>query len=363
LADEYDITVFAVECDNPRPDRITFVRVPAPLRPQVLLFLVFHALAPLIFWVHCWRRKQRFDLVQIHGNLTFLGELSYAHFCHAVYLRKHWKAVRTLSVRSFFQWMNHFVNARLEGLIYQRARMIVVPSQGLVRELMSEYPAIAGKIVVIPNPVDVRRLRKPDGFREQPLRESLGFTSRDLVLVFVALGHFERKGLPLLLECLRRRQGAEWKLLVVGGSPQIIDAYQRLAESDGVSDRVVFAGHQQDVRPYFWAGDAFVLPSYYEVFPLVALQAAAAGLPVIVSRLNGVEEFVEDGANGFLVERDPASLERAISQVARQPPTQRTTMGLRAQADVEKYDTTFFANNWRSFYERILGVREQEVVS
>jgi glycosyltransferase involved in cell wall biosynthesis len=317
----------------------------------VVLFLTFHVLAPLIFFAHCIRRHKRFDLVQAAGDITFLSDISYAHFCHAAFLKKHWKAVRNRSARSVVQWLHHFLAARIEKFIYGRVDKIVVPSEGLARELASEYPFCAGKIVVIPNPIDAHCLHRPDDQSKEILRKSMGFTASELVLVFVALGHFERKGLPLLLECLQRGHGVEWKLLVVGGLPGLINIYRRKAAARGASGRIVFVGHQQDVRPFLWAADAFVLPSHYETFSLVSFQAAAAGLPVIASRLHGVEDFLEDGANGFCVERDPKSLTEAIERVARLSPSERAAMGVRAQTKVAKYDTKFFAKNWRAFYE------------
>jgi glycosyltransferase involved in cell wall biosynthesis len=333
-----------------------------PLRPQVLLFLAFHLLAPVIFFVYCWRRKKSFDLVQMVECNSFWGDLSYSHFCHSVYLKNHWKGAPSQWARSCFQWMNHFVRAKLEKLVYARVRTIVVPSHGLATELASEYPSSAGKIVVIPNPVDVLALRKPDDFCKEHVRSRLGFAVSDLVLVFVALGHFERKGLPLLVECLRRGCG-EWKLLVVGGSSQLTDAYQRRAAKAGVSQRIVFAGHQEDVRPFFWAADAFIIPSYYETFSLVAFQAAASSLPVIASRVHGVEDFLQDGANGFLIDTDPESLLKTIVRITGLSEDERISMGLRAQADVQKYDVLSFVDRWRSFYEQAFTIQPRELAS
>ena len=59
---------------------------------------------------------------------------------------------------------------------------------------------------------------------------------------------------------------------------------------------------QSDVRPYLWSSDVFVFPSLYETFSLVTYEAAASGLPIVVSQLYGVEDLLRDGDNGFLIE-------------------------------------------------------------
>jgi glycosyltransferase involved in cell wall biosynthesis len=94
------------------------------------------------------------------------------------------------------------------------------------------------------------------------------------------------------------------------------------------------------------ASDAFVFPSAYEVFPLVCLQAAAAGLPLLVTRLYGVEEFMRDGETGWVIERTVESIAAAIVQAASDRPRLRA-MGLEARKQVEQYSETEFRRRWR----------------
>ena len=118
-------------------------------------------------------------------------------------------------------------------------------------------------------------------FDRAGVRARMGFTDEDTVFVFVALGQFERKGLPLLLEALSRLPSSRANLIVVGGEPDLIASYRPEVARLGLDRNVVFAGMQSDVRPFFWASDAFAFPSAYETFSLVSYEAAAAGLPVI----------------------------------------------------------------------------------
>src|SRR5205823_9225094 len=151
------------------------------------------------------------------------------------------------------------------------------------------------------NPVDVAAMRRSRDFDRSEFRRQHGLSESDVVLAFVALGQFERKGLPLLMEALHEIHRTDVKLLVVGRDAQKVLEHLPAKERPWLERQIVFAGMQHDVRPWLWASDAFALPSFYEVFPLSCLEAAAAALPLIVTPINGVEDFVVDGENGILV--------------------------------------------------------------
>src|SRR5918999_819703 len=342
LCQEHDFTVFAVEFDNPCPEHIRFVRIPAPQRPLALLFLMYHLLTPLYAMVHRLRYGTCFNLRQfVESNLSF-GDISYSQFCHRAYLRQHWQATHTRGLRGVLRWLDHRLHACAEPWVYWRARRIIVPSQGLARELVKEYPFTEGKIHILPNPVDLEQFQPSQTFNRASFRQHLGLDTQDIVLVFIALGHFERKGLPLLLDALRQLNEPRLKLLLVGGETNLIAAYRARVSQMDLQNRVIFAGMQPDVRPYLWAADAFAFPSVYEVFPLVSLEAAASALPLIVTPLYGVEEFIRDGENGILVERTPEGIRRGIERFLALPLEARGAMGKQARLDMEQYGTERF---------------------
>jgi glycosyltransferase involved in cell wall biosynthesis len=196
-------------------------------------------------------------------------------------------------------------------------------------------------------------MMRPASFDRAQFRRIHGLGPDDVVLVFMALGHFERKGLPLLLEAMTQVQEPNLKLSVVGGEPGLIRAYQQRVASMGLAERVVFVGMQQDVRPFLWQADAFIFPSAYEVFPLVALEAAAAGLPLIASRLNGVEELLRDGENGFQVQRTVPGVVQGIRRFLSLGAGAKGDMGRRAQNDVSIYSNEAFCARWQRLYEAI----------
>lgn len=350
LADEHEFVVFALEFDNPRPDRIKFVKIPAVRKPLAALFVTYHVTAPLILRRY-ERQHGKFDVVQSIESNTLAGDLVYAHFCHTAFLRNYWSSTKPAGrARRIARWLDHKLHAMLERVTYRKAKAIAIPSQGLGREMRSIYAAETdGKVTVISNPVDTARMARPADFDPATVRSQFGFAADDFVMTFVALGHYERKGLPLLLEAMARLQDPRVKLLVVGGQPGVIQDYTARAEALGIKGQIAFTGFQKDVRPYLWASDVFAFPSYYEVFSLVTLEAAAAGLPLVVSHLNGVEEMLVDGENGWYVERDPADIAEKIRYCAAHPEEVRRA-GQAAVESVRRFDVSAFVNRWREYY-------------
>jgi glycosyltransferase involved in cell wall biosynthesis len=351
LNGEHDFVVFAARFANPAPDRIRFVRIPVPPRPLALLFVAYHLVAPIAYLFYRLRGGRRFDMIQtVESNCWLRADVVYAHFCHRRFLNVHWPAVKGRGLRAALRWLDHVVHSIMEPVVYRRAGRIVVPSGGLARDLADVYPRTVEKTKVLPNPVDLERMKRPGNFDRAAFRSDRGFTDADIVLLFVALGHFERKGLPLILEAMKTSLPPSVKLIVVGGTADLIEVYRQKVSEAGLSERVHFAGMQSDVRPYFWSADIFVLPSIYEVFPLVALEAAASALPVIAAPLHGVEEFLVDGENGFLIERSASGVTFGIQRFLDLDDDTRRKIGERAQQDVGRYSVDAFQERWRACY-------------
>lgn len=359
LARHFDVTVFSQRCDLPELPGLEVVHVPAPDRPVLLRYLAFHLGMPLHHAL--WRaRGGCAALTQTTQGQLPGADIAYAHYCHAGYLRNQWHESSVRGLRRWARWCTHRLNAWSEARAFARARTIVVPSLGLRRELERQYPQHMGKVRVLANPVAVERFRRPPAFDRDTQRRDLGLHEHDIVFGFMALGDFARKGLGLLIEALgalpaHRRSAV--RLLVIGGRQGEIAEFQALAMRQGVAGQLKFVGMQRDVTSFLWACDAFAFPSAYEIFSLAILQAAAAGLPVLVSKgLYGAEEFVEDGINGWLVERDAAALsrwfERAIDERDALP-----RMGEAALASVQPYDAETFRQRWSTLVTELLGAR------
>lgn len=348
LSREHEFTVFSVQFENPDPEAITWVRVPAPTRPLALLFVVFHLLAPWTYLWHRLRSGKRFDLVQsIESNLCF-GGLVYSHFSHTTYLRHHRPNRRGL--RGMLRWIDHWLHAWAERFRYPAAEFIVTPSVGLAKELQSDFQISAQKIDTIANPIAVTRMKCPLEFDREGFRQELGLVGSDFVLTFAALGQFDRKGLPLILEALTSPSLLRPKLIVIGGETDLIANYRERAEVLGVGNRIYFVGMQKDVRPFLWSGDAFILPSKYESFSLVTYEAAAAGLPILAPPLNGICDLLRDGENGFTIFHNSPSVVAALERITKLSEKELRIMGEKARLSAADFSEEYFVDAWRSLY-------------
>ena len=194
-------------------------------------------------------------------------------------------------------------------------RAVVALTSTEAELLVSTYGRVRAPVHVIPNGVDVDRFRPPTAAERAEARARAGIDGEHLVAVFV--GHeFERKGLTIAMQALRGAPDAS--LLVVGGTAEMTRRATATAQRLGVAERVVFAGTHYDPVPYFWAADVLVLPSAYEANALVVLEALACGLPVVSTRVGFAPDLVVDGENGYLVDRDAASVAERLHGLARQ---------------------------------------------
>jgi glycosyltransferase involved in cell wall biosynthesis len=136
------------------------------------------------------------------------------------------------------------------------------------------------------------------------------------------------KGCHYLLEAVAklRREWPDLRLEIAGTGPQEEDLKQQ-ARSLGLGDSAGFLGWQHDMAPVLRRWDVFALPTLEESFFLAALEAMAAGLPVVATNVGGIPEFVEDGKTGWLVPpRDSDAVAARLRRLL-QNPTERRTFG------------------------------------
>ncbi len=131
------------------------------------------------------------------------------------------------------------------------------------------------------------------------------------------------KGMPVLLDAIKQLhiEHPDLTLTVVGDGPER-KAFEQHAETLGISSAVNFVGYQSQaqVRERLSETDVFVLPSFAEGVPVVLMEAMAAGVPPVTTRIAGVAELIDNGASGLLVPPgDGASLAEAISSLLNDP--------------------------------------------
>ena len=348
LCEKYDFTVFATKFDNPRPDRIRWVRVPCILRPALLTLITYWISAWAIFLCERLVRRHRFEIVQASDAAFGQIDIADAHFCSRHYLPTAFAETVFTQPRDVVLLLARLFCSMNERRIYRKASIVVVPSAGLRREFIRMHNIDSGKIVVMYPPVNTP-IRPPSADQRNKARNDLGIAESDVVLLLVSAGDFQRKGLLPLIDALADSRLAAARLLVVGGTPAAM--YSKRVHDLEIQDRVAFCGRHEDIQPFFNAADAFVLPSRYEVFPAVTIEAAAGALPLITTRLNGVEEYSVEGVTGFTIADCTAlAIADTIAKFMSLPRADRQAMGCRARDAVQAYKLAPFLKSWDDLY-------------
>ena len=126
----------------------------------------------------------------------------------------------------------------------------------------------------------------------------------------------------------------------------------------GVEQRVIFAGHTKNVEKVYAAGDAFLLPTPYDSFAMVASEAMGCGLPVVVSREAGVSELIEHRVNGLVLE-DVTSRDELVGHMRAllDDPQWAETLGCAGRKTVEKLTWDGVASQTMRVYQELIQKR------
>lgn len=298
-------------------------------------------------------RSRKIDIVQSHDwgalletvTAAALGGTAAIHMAHGP----------TIHYPFTDRWgpLKKIIRRKMERLASVKLHRAIAVSEIVRRELLEEIGIPIEKVVLIRNGIDLTPVPLGDLAAK---RIQLGLSADDVLLVTV--GRLaEIKNYPLLLEALAVavEQAPTLKLAMVGDGPERAKLESLTSRLD-LSDRVHFLGERKDVRDWLALGHVFVLPSVYEGISIALLEAMAASLPVVVTRVGGNPEVVLDGENGFLVESgDAAGLARALVALARDMAL-RERMGLAARARVEaEFDLTKAVRRYEAIYLETIG--------
>ncbi len=262
-------------------------------------------------------RSQPFDLVQSHERLPDCDLYRAGDGVH-----REWLAQRTRQQSALGRLANqlnpyHHYAMWAESRLFHSPRLkaVICNSQMVKDEIQRWFGLPADRLHVIYSGIDATNFH-PETARQRRdvLRANLGIPAEVATLVYVGAG-FERKGVACCIRALAQA-GGKTHLLVVGNDKKS-SQYQQLAQQLNVSQRVHFVGAQKQVADWYGAADALFLPTLYDPFPNVALEAFACGLPVLTSTKSGAAEFIQEGQNGFV--RDALDVAGFAALLAQRP--------------------------------------------
>lgn len=241
-----------------------------------------------------------------HGD-TFYGDILVVHAVNAENLKEKRRAGQwSWLLNPIHAWVAVRDRLMIGGLRYRR---YVAVSDRVKHELMDNYHVPPDRIAIIPNGIDLSKFKvEPQGGRS--VRAEFGIPDDAKLLLFV--GHeFSRKGLAYVIEAIQTLNDPTLWLLVVGSD----NRKPYVAMAGALASRIVYAGERRDMERIYPAADAFVLPTAYETFSLVCMEAMACGLPVLATRVGGIEEYLKDGVNGYGIVRDRDDIANKLAMV------------------------------------------------
>jgi glycosyltransferase involved in cell wall biosynthesis len=284
------VTVIARRCEL---DGVKWTRVGTPSRPSVLRTWAFARAA---------RRAELragCTITNAIGAAALDADVITAQFCHAAFTERFGGLRGGAGVGAAYQRLaqSRFVADERRAYGSARLRRVIAVSQGTSRELQEHYGVPGSVIRVVPNGVDHAVFRPAESpAAREALRRRLALPTDACLALFVG-GDWERKGVRDAVEAIGPL--ADVHLVIVGRGDG--DAVQRAAKRAGAAGRVHVVAPTPAPEAYYAAADCFVFPSRYEAFSLVTLEAAASGLPIICHAINGTEELIANGRNGWLV--------------------------------------------------------------
>lgn len=253
-----------------------------------------------------------------------------------------------------------------ERRVLRAADRVIAATPAEMSQLQFLYQADTRKITVIPPGVDTSH------FYPIPIDEArayLNLPQEECMLLYV--GRIEPlKGVDTLIRAIAEvhhkglLERCPHYLAVIGGDPeessQVVGSemarLQSLCRELGIDNLVIFLGKRsQDTLPYYYAAaQVVIVPSHYESFGMVALEAMACGTPVVASQVGGLAYLVQDGLTGYVVpDGDPQALAGRLAELIRNPALRRQ-LGQNATAYAQGYAWEKIAPRILELYEEVL---------
>lgn len=304
-----------------------------------------------LFW-YLLREGPRFEVIHSHGA-AMLGAL-----CRVAATLTGLRNMAKITTAGRISKLSGSLPGRLTLALFKRSDAIVC----LSREIYDEISAInvtPDRIACIPNAVVVERFKPGSAESRRQWRHEHGFGEQDPVIVFSGR-LVSRKGPDVLLEAWRHTvdRHPDAQLLLLGSGrdqPDSIEHRLRRTVEETSLRNVAFEGSVDAPEDYLAIADVFVLPSFREGFPNALLEAMAAGLATVSSRIGGVVDLVTDGETGLMFPTgDATALAKGLISLV-EDPKRRREIGLKARSHVvENYSIETITQRYVCAYRSLV---------
>lgn len=300
--------------------------------------------ATIIWRLMQYLRKNRFDVVHTHlFTADFWGRIASLFTDIGVISTSHTTA--DPNIGRFGLLLDRFLGIRNDATI--------CVSEAVRRYRQAESGIPPEKLFVIENGIDLSRFASSVPAKED-MKRRLGLDP-DRFWIAIVGRLIPLKGHRHLIEAVQRIKDDFPKIgIVVVGEGETEAALKRQVTEAELLDRVVFFGLRRDVPSVLLAMDVLAIPSSREGLPIVLLEAMAARLPVIATRVGGIPEVVIDGETGILVDQDPVLIANALKTLFKNPGL-LMRMGITARSVVEeRFDIRIAGRRYESLYRSIV---------
>ncbi len=287
-----------------------------------------------------WLRRGRFDVAV---TFLFYSDVLGRWLAHQAAVPRIVSSIRARNIlyRGWQRWLVRWTMRWVDAVVLNSRQVRAFAQQ--------EEGANPARILVIPNGVDARRF-SPHGGTQLLVDRRRQLNLPPGTLVLGSVGRLDpQKGFDILLKALTWLPG-EVQLVLLGLGPAEVHLRQMVAEMALVK-RVHFVGYQDETLSWLHSFDVYVQPSRFEGMPNALMEAMAAGLPVVASRVDGCLELLPDERFGWLVSpEDPAALAEGL-RAALGDPEEAAQRGQAARMHVEQH---FGLQQMLDAWERVL---------
>jgi D-inositol-3-phosphate glycosyltransferase len=301
-------------CDNVR-----LVHLPGGIRGNIAKSSLYDVLPQLFNELESFRTKENITYDIVHSHYWLSGVLG-------LKLQSFWNVRHLITYHTMGAMKNltgsteNSSELRLasEKKLAELCDQIILPTRKEKEHLIQYYHAPADKIRIVPCGVNLELFKPID---KLSVRVHLGFHVNDPIVLYV--GRYSPiKGLDRLLKSFSYLTRPSLpRLVMVGGDGEHSPMLRQLksqAKALHIENRLIFAGRvDQEILPaYYNAADVLVVPSYYESFGLVALEALACGTPVVTTSVGAMRDIVKNGVTGYVAtESDPQHFAGCIEAI------------------------------------------------